>query len=143
MSCPSHLVRLARVSNAASPPKRAAPHGRLRLLAGAVCALQAGALLGFCGFYVWELARGGSDNPGRVVVSVILIAMFAAGLGYLAGAWWQGRSFPTTPTVVWNVLLLPVAWGLFQSGRAAAAAVLALVALAGIIATVGARTDTP
>lgn len=116
-------------------------HDRLRLLAAGVCGLQALTLLGFCGFYLWGLAQGASDDPTRVGVSVVFIAVFGGGLGLLGRAWLSGADWPDTPTVVWNVLLLPISWGLFQSERALLGALLAVVALVGIVAAIGADTS--
>ena len=105
-------------------------------MAGGVCALQAVVLLGFCGFYLWELARGSGADPTRVVMSAVLIAVFAVGLAFVARGWWRGAGWPNTPTVVWNVLLLPVGWSLLQSGRALVAACVGVVAVTGIVAAV-------
>ena len=110
-----------------------------RLLAAGLCGLHAVVLLGFCAFYLYELVRGAGD-PTRVVMSVVLIAVFAVLLGALGRAWVRGANWPNTPTVVWNVLLLPVAWSLFQAGRGVVAIVLAAVAVLGIVAAV--RADT-
>ena len=112
----------------------------MRALAAFCCALQSLALLLFCAFYLWELAQGGSEDATRVVMSAVLIAVFALALGLLARAWVTGATWPNTPTVVWNALLLPVAWSLFQSGRTLIAAAVALVAATGIVASIGART---
>jgi hypothetical protein len=97
-------------------------------------------LLGFCGFYLWELAQGAGDDPTRVVMSVVLIAVFAVLLLVLARAWLRGANWPNTPTIVWNLLLLPVAWSLFQAGRGVLALSVAVVAVLGVVAA--ARADT-
>jgi O-antigen/teichoic acid export membrane protein len=116
---------------------------RMRAIAAVVCAVQALVLLGFCVFYLWELAQGGSADAGRAVMSVVLIAVFAIGLGLLGRAWQRGANWPNTPTVVWNLLLMPVSLSLVQSGHAAVGGVLAAVALGGIVAAVRARTSEP
>ena len=111
-----------------------------RDVAAAVCAVQALSLLGFVVFYLVELVQGAGDDPTRVVMSALLILVFAVGIGDLARGWWRGGNWPNTPTIVWNLLLLPVAWSLFQAGRGVVALVLGLVAVAGIVAAV--RADT-
>lgn len=113
---------------------------RMRTVAAAVCAGEALGLLGFCIFYVWELGRGRSDDPTRVVMSAVLIAVFAVALALLARAWWRGAGWPNTPTIVWNVLLLPVGWSLVQSDHPVLGGVLLLVAASGILGA--ARADT-
>ncbi|WP_270886526.1 hypothetical protein [Pedococcus sp. 5OH_020] len=110
--------------------------GRFRAVAALVCAVEAVVLLAFCAFYLWELARGEGDDPSRTVMSAVLIALTAVALGLLGRAWWRGASWPNAPTVVWNLLLLPVAWSLVQGDRAVVGALVALVALLGIVAAV-------
>jgi hypothetical protein len=112
-----------------------------RDVAAAVCALQALSLIGFVVFYLVELVQGAGDDPTRVVMSALLILVFAVGIGALARGWWRGANWPNTPTIVWNLLLLPVAWSLFQADRAVVALVLGLVALVGIVAAVRADTN--
>jgi hypothetical protein len=110
-------------------------------VAAVVCAGQALFLLGFCAFSLYELGRGGSDDATRVVMEVVLVALFAVGLLALARSWAGGASWPNTPTIVWNALLLPVAWGLVQGGRGLVALALAGVALAGIVSALAADTS--
>jgi hypothetical protein len=114
---------------------------RPRLVAGAVCALQGLFLLGFCVWSLVELSSSGSDSPSRVVMEVVLVAVFAVGLLALGRYWVVGADWPRTPTIVWNALLLPVAWGLVQSGRILIAVVVAVVALVGIGSAVAAGSS--
>jgi hypothetical protein len=107
-------------------------------VAGAVCALQGLFLLGFCVWSIVALSSSGSDNPSRVVMEVLLVAVFAVGLLALGRYWVVGADWPRTPTIVWHALLLPVAWGLVQSGRGLIAVVVAVVALTGIGSAVAA-----
>jgi hypothetical protein len=75
-------------------------------------------------------------------MSVVLIALFAVALGFLARAWLRGADWPNTPTIVWSLLLLPVAWGLFQGGRGLIGALVGLVALTGLVSAGAARADS-
>lgn len=113
------------------------------MVASVVCALQGLFLLGFCVFSLYELSSAGSDNPTRVVMEVLLVAVFAAGLLALARFWVTGADWPKTPTVVWNLLLLPVAWGLVQSDRGLIALAVGAVAVAGIVSAVTSHTSEP
>jgi hypothetical protein len=114
---------------------------RFRAVAGGVCAVEALALAGFTVFYLWELTQGASDDAARVVVSALVIALFAVGVALLARGWWSGANWPTTPTLVWNLLMLPVAWSVVQSDRLVVGAVVGLVAVAGVVAAVAADTS--
>lgn len=113
----------------------------LRHVAAGVCVLEAVTLLGFCVFYLWELGQGASADATRAVVSALLIALMAVGLAVLARSWWRGAGWPNTPTVVWNLLLLPVAWSLVQAGRVLIGVAVGVVALAGVGAAIGARSN--
>lgn len=114
-----------------------------RGLAAAVSGLQALVLLGFVVFYLWELGQGSSADVASAVMSTLLILVFAVGLSALARGWWLGDDWPNTPTVVWNLLLLPVSWSLFQAGREVVALTLTAVAVVGVVAAVKAETSEP
>jgi len=115
---------------------------RARLVASGVSVVQAVFLLGFCVFSLYELTQHGSDDAARVVTESLLVAVFAAGLLALGHFWVRGANWPNTPTIVWNALLLPVAWGLVQGGRTAVGLVVGAVALVGIGAAVLADTSS-
>lgn len=101
------------------PPFDAAPAPTPgpRRVAAALCGVQSLALLGFAAFYVYELAIGEGSDAGRVVMSALLILLGAVGLGLLAKGWLGERRWPRTPTVVWDLLLLPVGASILQAGR--------------------------
>jgi inner membrane protein involved in colicin E2 resistance len=109
-------------------------------VAAAVCALQAVVLLGFVVFYLWELSQDAGDDLARVIMSAVLIAVFAVGVAALARGWVRGDNWPNTPTVVWNLLLVPIGWSLVQGDRRAVGVLVILVALVGIVAAI--RADT-
>jgi O-antigen/teichoic acid export membrane protein len=109
-------------------------------VAAGVCGLQVVALLGFVVFYLWELTQDSADDVARVVMSALLIAVFAVGIGAMARGWVRGDNWPNTPTVVWNLLLVPVGWSLVQGDRGLVGALVIVVALVGIVAAI--RADT-
>ena len=124
-------------SPAPAPPR---PRDPFRAVAAGICALQALVLLGFVVFYLWELTQDSSDDAVRVVMSALLILVFAVGIAALARGWVRGDNWPNTPTVVWNALLLPVGWSLVQSDHGLIGALVIVGALVGILAAI--RADT-
>ncbi|GAA2169295.1 hypothetical protein [Pedococcus bigeumensis] len=121
-------------------PAPSRPRDPFRAVAAGICALQALALLGFVGFYLWELTQDSAADATRVVMSALLILVFAVGIAALARGWLRGDNWPSTPTVVWNALLLPVGWSLVQGDRGLVGALVILIALVGILAAI--RADT-
>lgn len=110
-----------------------------RLLAGALCLIEGVLLLGLAAFYLYELARGGGGDGARVVMSAVLMVVVGVALVAGARAWRQGLTWPRTPTILWNLLLMPVAynmalggfWGAWPLGVAAVMAVAAALATPG------------
>jgi hypothetical protein len=115
-------------------------------VAGALTALEALVLVGFAVFYVIEMVSGATDNLSRAAVSTVLIVVFGVGLLALARGWFGAADWPRTPTVLWNALLLPVAWSLREGDRGPIALALGAVALASIVAAIAAprtRRESP
>ena len=106
--------------------------------AGLLTLLEALAVLGFAGFYVYEMVTGATDDVTRAATSGALILVFGLGLLALARGWGRAADWPRTPTVLWNALLLPVAWSLHESDRTLLALAVGLVAVASIVAAVSA-----
>lgn len=112
--------------------------------ASALLALVEGVvLLGFAAFYVWEILAGGTDDVTRAATSGGLILLFGVFLLTIARGWARARDWPRTPTLLWNALLLPVAWSLHESGQTLLAVALGLVAVASIGAALLAPTRAP
>jgi len=107
-------------------------------VAGALTALEAVVLIGFVAFYVIESSLGQSNDLARAAVSGVLILVFAIGLVVLARGWFRGEGWPKTPTVLWNALLLPVAWSLRDSAQVVLALALGIVALSCAVAAIAA-----
>jgi hypothetical protein len=115
----------------------------MRRLAAVVCGVEGLVLVGFVVFYLVEIAQGRSDDAVRAVMSALLIAVFAVALGLLARAWLRGAGWPNTPTIVGNVLLLPVSWSLLTSGNAGVGALVGVVAVVGVVAAALAKQPAP
>jgi len=113
-----------------------------RAVAGALCLTQALVLAGFGVFYLVELVAGAGSDQTRVVMSAVLILVFAVGLGWLARLWWSGSTWATTPTILWNVLLVPVALGFVQSGQPLLGILLFVVLVATVAAATGGRVSS-
>ncbi len=112
-----------------------------RRVAGLSCALQALALFGFAGFYVYELAIGEGSDSTRVAMEAVVILIGAVGLAALARGWFSERAWPRTPTLVWHVLLVPVGVSLLQAGQALLGWTVLPVALVTFVAALAARQD--
>jgi peptidoglycan/LPS O-acetylase OafA/YrhL len=96
--------------------------------------LEALVVLGFAVFYVYEMVTGATDDLTRAATSGALILVFGLALLALARGWGRAAQWARTPTVLWNVLLLPVAWSLRESDRTDVAVAVGLVAVASIVA---------
>jgi cytochrome bd-type quinol oxidase subunit 2 len=110
---------------------------RARLTAASVTLVEALILLGFLAFYVYEMAAGAADDLVRAGTSAALILVFGVLLVVLAAGWRRAADWARTPTLLWNALLLPVAWSLHDSGwnpLAVGVGVLAVVAIGAALA---------
>lgn len=101
--------------------------------------LQALALVGFAAYYVYELTIGEGSDATRVLMSALLILLGGVALALVALGWVRGASWPRTPTIVWNVLLVPVGVGLIQGDRALVGWTVVIVAVGATLAALGAR----
>ena len=111
-----------------------------RRLAAALTGVQALALAGFAVYYVVELVLGEGSDATRVLMSGLLIFVAAVGLGVLARGWLGVAAWPRTPTIVWNVILLPVGISLIQGDRVLIGWVVIAVALV-VVATAWVSRD--
>ncbi len=108
----------------------------------AVVALEAVLLLAVAVFYLVELAVATPDDVVRALVTAALALLSGAGLLLVARGLLRSRRSARAPALVTNLILPPVAIGLFQGGRwyvgapllAAAATVVVLLFSAGVTA---------
>lgn len=110
-----------------------------RLVAAVVSGLQALALVGFVAFYLYELIQGEGSDTTRVVMSGLVILVFAVGIAVLARGWMTAAAWPRTPTIVWNLLLLPVGFSLSQADLRLLGGTVVLSAVVAIVAAAKAR----
>ena len=103
-----------------------------RQLGALVSGLQSLTLAGFAVYYLVELALGEGSDAVRVVMSALLILVGAVGMGILARGWLGDGSWPRTPTIVWNAILLPVGISLVQGTRVAIGWVVLVVSVVGL-----------
>jgi hypothetical protein len=106
--------------------------------AGLLTLLEALVVLGFAVFYAYEMVTGATDDLTRAATSGVLILVFGLGLLALARGWSRAADWARTPTLLWNVLLLPVAWSLHESDRTPVALAVGVVAVASIAAALAA-----
>ncbi|MGV1008155.1 MAG: hypothetical protein ACOYBY_06065 [Dermatophilaceae bacterium] len=121
--------------------KRTIPPAR-RVAAG-VCFVEALVMAGFVVFYAVELVRGEGSDQMRVITAGVLILLFAGGVAALGRVWLGQSGWPSTPMVVWHVLLIPVAVGMFQSGQLLIGLLISSAIVVAIGATVASREGPP
>ncbi|MDN5795558.1 MAG: hypothetical protein L0H79_07370 [Intrasporangium sp.] len=107
-----------------------------RRVAALVMIVQGLTLLGFFAFFLYEMTSGATDDMVRAGTLGGLILVFAIAGTLLGRAWLRGAGWPRTPTILWNALLVPVAWSLHDAGRNAIGALVAALALAGLVGAV-------
>ncbi|MBK8757892.1 MAG: hypothetical protein IPM08_12375 [Actinomycetales bacterium] len=77
----------------------------------------------------------------RVFTEGVLVLLFAAGGGVAGQALAGHLRLARHPTVVWHVLLIPVAWGMWESRQYLICAALSLAIVASIWAAVTAGAE--
>ena len=77
--------------------------------------LQGLVVLAFAAYYVLEQSRAFSRF--NVIASAGLFVLAGVGLLLVARSLLNGRRWARSPALTWQIICLPVAYGLFQSGR--------------------------
>lgn len=105
-------------------------------VAGAVCLVESALLFVTAGSYALELLADRAFDANTASMSLVVSLIFALLLLALGMSWLRGRLWPRTPTIVWNLLLLPASWTLGTSTGLWFGLGLALLAIIGIAAAV-------
>jgi hypothetical protein len=106
-------------------------------VAGLLLGLQGVVVLAAAVFWLVEALVSEAASLLNVVMAVLLFALVGAGLLLVARDLVRRRRWARAPAVTWEVICLPVAYGLFQSGRWYVGLPLAVVALAVLVAVLG------
>jgi hypothetical protein len=114
-----------------------APSTPVSRLAGSLVGVQGAVVL--AGAVLWLVEGFVSDATSvlNVVMSVLLFTLMGAGLLLVARGIVRRRRWARAPAVTWEVICLPVAYGLFQSGRWYVGLPLAVVALLVLVGVLG------
>jgi hypothetical protein len=88
----------------------------LQVVAGLVLA-QGGLLVGIAVFYAVELVVATATDVTRALVSAGLTLLAGVGLLLVGRGLLRARRWARSPALVTNLILVPVAIGLLQSGR--------------------------
>jgi len=105
------------------------------LVAAAMLALQAVVVLAFAVFFL--LAQSSGFSEFNVLASAGLFVLVGVGLLVVARGLLTLRRWARSPALTWQIVCLPVAFGLAQSGRwyvGVPLAVTALLAVRGLFA---------
>jgi hypothetical protein len=103
-------------------------------VSGLVVGLQGLVVAAFAVFYLIDASD--AFSLFNVVVSAALFVLAAGGLLIVARGLLAGRGWARSPALTWEIICLPVAYGLLQSGRwqiGLAVGLLSLLALVGLV----------
>jgi len=106
--------------------------------AGFVCVVHVLVLVAVAVLYGVELARGEGSSTVTVVMSAVVILVFAALLALLARAWFVGSTRAAVPTFVWNGLLIPVVVALYGAEQTLIATGVLVIVVLGLVTAAGA-----
>jgi hypothetical protein len=103
-------------------------------LAGTLVGFQGCVVLAAAVFWLVEPFVSDATSLLNVAMAVLLFALMGTGLLFVARDLVRRRRWARAPAVTWEVICLPVAYGLFQSGRWYVGLPLAVVAAAVLLA---------
>jgi hypothetical protein len=106
-------------------------------LAGLLVAAQGAVVLAAALLWLVEAFVSEATSALNVAMAVLLFALMGTGLLLVARDLGRRRRWARAPAVTWEVICLPVAYGLLQSGRWYVGLPLAAVALVVLVAVLG------
>lgn len=89
--------------------------GPARATAAGVTAAQCLTFLGLGIATAITVGTGNADDSGSAALAASLWALAGVGLGLVAWALWRGRHWARSPSLVWQLLMLPVGWSLLDT----------------------------
>jgi hypothetical protein len=107
-------------------------------VAGLLVAVQGVVVLAAAVFYLVEAVVSDATSVRNVAMGALLFLLMGAGLLLVARDLVRRRRWARAPAVTWEVICLPVAYGLVQSGRwyvGLPVAVVAAVVLAAVLSS--------
>lgn len=105
----------------------------LLLAAALIEGLEGVALVGFAAYVGLATAIGSSADPTTAAALTVTALLLGLGAAAAALGLYRRRKWGRGPAVVTQIFTLPVAGSFFQAGRFAVGAVLAAVAVLGIV----------
>jgi hypothetical protein len=106
-------------------------------VAGLLVGLQGAVVVAAAVLWLVEAFVSEATSVLNVVMAVLLFALVGAGLLLVARDLARRRRWARAPAVTWEVICLPVAYGLVQSDRWYVGVPLAAVALVVLVAVLG------
>ena len=106
-------------------------------VAGLLVGLQGAVVVAAAVFWLVEAFVSEATSVLNVVMAVLLFALVGAGLLLVARDLARRRRWARAPAVTWEVICLPVAYGLVQSDRWYVGVPLAAIALVVLVAVLG------
>lgn len=114
---------------------RGGPAGRegAWLVAAAGTALEVAGLVVMAVLSLTGIATGRASTTTRAATEAVMLLVLAAAVALVVVGLWRRRSVAKTPALLWNGMLIPVAFSLFDGGAhlvGAATGVIAAVSFA-------------
>jgi hypothetical protein len=118
-------------------PNDGATSSRARIVAALVTAAQALTLLGLSVFSILETIDGRADDAFSAYLLGGLGLLTGGGLGWIAWSLWRGARWARSPSLVWQLVMLPVGYETLDTRQwigfallvSAAAALVSLLAI--------------
>lgn len=103
--------------------------GPARRTAAAVTAAQGLTFVALAIATAVSAGRGNADDAVSATLAAALWLAIGAGLTVVSAALWRGRHWARSPSLVWQLLMLPIGWSLLDT-----ASVVGLVVLVSAVA---------